>query len=73
MDRSFGKLRATRNISVLELDGAFSTLVVVFGANSWVNLPYPERLESLQIRDAPCGNMRDADILLVIKHGGYST
>ena len=73
MDRNFCELRATRKISILELDGEFSTPVLVFGVNSWANLPYPESLESLQVRNAPGGNVEDADILLVIEHGGNST
>ena len=60
-------------MSILELDGEYSTPVLVSGVDSWSNLPYPESLESLQIRDTSSSYMKDADILLVIEHGGYST
>ena len=73
MDRNFCKLRATRKISILELDGEFSTPVLVFGVNSWANLPYPESLKSPQIRDTSGGNVNNADIVLVVEHGRYST
>ena len=47
--------------------------VLVFGVNNWANLPYPESLDSLQIRDTSGGNVKHADILLVREHGGYFT
>ena len=73
VDRNFWNLRATRNIIILEFDDEFSTFVRVFCADHLANLPYPERLESLEVWNAPGSDVKDVDILLVIEYGVCST
>ena len=52
-------------ISCLELDRKFSRSELVFSVDNWLYLSDPQGLERLQVRNAPCCCMQDADILLV--------
>ena len=52
-------------ISCLELDRKFSRSELVFSVDNWLYLSDPQGLERLQVRNALCCCMQDADILLV--------